>query len=200
MRRRILWVAAALVLVAIPALIGVVALRDDDGSSSARRSAALVAAGGAGHNLTMQGLLPVGDDREIELNSWSWGVTNGGSAYSTTSGAGTGKVSFHDLSFTKKVDAASPKLFLHCAKGTHFQKVTLTSRKAGETPQEYLVITLEEVLITSIQLAGSGPGDEIPSEQVTLNFAKATMETKSVGDAKEEPATHSYDLRTAKVG
>jgi type VI secretion system secreted protein Hcp len=206
MRRKIVWVAVALVLIAIPALIGLVAFRgDDDGSSSAsRRAAALIAAGGGGFELKVEGLLPAGDPRVIDVMSWSWGVSNSGTAYSaSTGGAGTGKTQFNEFNITKSVDSASPKLFLNCTKGTLFTKVTLTGRKAGETAQEYLVITLEQVLITSVQLAGSGPGDELPTEQVSLNFAKATIETTELNDAgkaESAPVIHFYDLRTAKAG
>ena len=46
---------------------------------------------------------------EIEVLSWSWGVTNAG-ATTAGGGGGAGKASFHDLSFTHKIDKASPVL------------------------------------------------------------------------------------------
>src|SRR5262245_9652328 len=46
---------------------------------------------------------------EIEVLSWSWGVTNG-SKITKGSGAGSGKAKFQDLSFTHKIDKASPLL------------------------------------------------------------------------------------------
>ena len=46
---------------------------------------------------------------EIEVLSWSWGVSNAGQMRGG-SGGGEGKASFHDLSFTHKIDKASPVL------------------------------------------------------------------------------------------
>ena len=53
---------------------------------------------------------------EIEVLSWSWGVTND-AAQSMGGGGGAGKASFHDLSFTHKIDKASPVLMKGCASG-----------------------------------------------------------------------------------
>ena len=46
---------------------------------------------------------------EIEVLSWSWGVSNPGSR-GGGSGGGAGKATFHDLSFTHHIDKASPVL------------------------------------------------------------------------------------------
>jgi light-regulated signal transduction histidine kinase (bacteriophytochrome) len=43
--------------------------------------------------------------KEIDVLSWSWGLSNAGSAHSG-GGAGAGKANVHDLSFTKWVDSA----------------------------------------------------------------------------------------------
>lgn len=201
MRKKLIWIAAALVLIAIPAVIGLLALRGDD-SSSSRRAGALISPGGGGHDLKMEGLLSGTDTRVIDVESWSWGVANNGTAYSAqTGGAAAGKTTFTEFNFTKHVDTASAKLFLNASKGTVFPKVVLTSRKAGETPQEYLVITLEQVLISSMQL--SSGGDEVPTESISLNFAKATISATETGESKAAGAapgtvTHSWDLRAAK--
>ena len=46
---------------------------------------------------------------EVEVLSWSWGVTNSG-AIRAGSGGGTGKATFNDFNFTHHVDKASPVL------------------------------------------------------------------------------------------
>jgi hypothetical protein len=87
-------------------------------------------------------------------------------------GQGSGKVAIHDLSFTKKVDKASAKLFKFCAQGKHLDKAVLTARKAGKGQQEFLVIKMENVLISSVQSAPSGGGGSHPQEHISLNFTK----------------------------
>jgi type VI secretion system secreted protein Hcp len=47
-------------------------------------------------------------------------------------------------------------------------------RKAGEGQQKYILITMEEVLVTSISTGGSGGEDRL-TENVTLNFGKVTF-------------------------
>jgi type VI secretion system secreted protein Hcp len=53
----------------------------------------------------------------------------------------------------------------------------MVCRKAGGTQQEYLKVTLKEVIVSSIQESGSG-GDSLPTESVTLNFSHIEVEYK----------------------
>src|SRR5262249_1825873 len=73
---------------------------------------------------------------EIEVLSYSWGVTNAGSM-AHGSGGGEGKASFHDLSFVHQIDKASPVLMQACATGTHYKEATITHRKSGKGQHEY---------------------------------------------------------------
>jgi type VI secretion system secreted protein Hcp len=107
---------------------------------------------------------------DIDVLAWSWGLSNSGSAH-VGGGAGAGKVNVQDLSFTKYVDSASSPLIIAGCTGKHYDKADLVVRKAGGSPLEYIKITLEEVLITSVSTGGSGGEDRL-TENVTLNFAK----------------------------
>jgi type VI secretion system secreted protein Hcp len=107
---------------------------------------------------------------EIDVLAWSWGASNSGSTH-IGGGGGSGKVNVQDISITKYIDLSSTSLLQACSKGTHIQDAILTIRKAGDTPLEYLVINLSEVMITSISTGGSGGEDRL-TENVTLNFAK----------------------------
>jgi type VI secretion system secreted protein Hcp len=113
---------------------------------------------------------------EIELYAWSFGGNNPGS-FSSGGGGGTGKVTLNDFNFTKRADKASAKLFTACCTGEHLKKVTLTCRKAGKEQQEFLKIEITSALVSSFNTSGS-TGDEIPTDQVTLNFAKIEYKYK----------------------
>ena len=113
---------------------------------------------------------------EVELLSWSWGETNSGTA-SRGGGAGAGKVSMQDFHFTAEASKATPKLMLACATGSHIKDATLTCRKAGEKQQEYFIVKMTDVLVSSYQTGGSG-GDIVPVDQISLNFAKIEWEYK----------------------
>ena len=51
---------------------------------------------------------------EIDVLSFSWGTSNPAALSNHTGGSGGGKVSLDALKVTKRVDKASPKLFLAC--------------------------------------------------------------------------------------
>ncbi len=114
-----------------------------------------------------------GDDKhkgEIDVISWSWGASNSGTTH-TGSGGGAGKVNVQDISFTKYVDSSSNALLQAVCIGKHYGDAILTVRKAGGSAVEYVVIKLEEVLVTAVSTGGTGH-DERLTENVTLNFAK----------------------------
>jgi len=90
---------------------------------------------------------------EIEVASFSWGVTQ--TSTRATGGAGAGKATFQDFHFTKLSDKASPTLFQKCATGAHIKHAVLTARKAGENQQEFLKITLSDLLVSSYQSGGT---------------------------------------------
>lgn len=46
---------------------------------------------------------------------------------------------------------AASRLMLSCATGQHFKEAKITCRKAGKGQQEFMVVTLKEVIITSVQ-------------------------------------------------
>ena len=111
---------------------------------------------------------------EIHVLSWSWGMSQSGSAH-LGGGAGSGKVNVHDLSFTKYIDVASPDLYLSCCNGKHLKDAKLVVRKAGENPLEYLILTMEDVIVSSVSNGGSGGEDRL-TENVTLNFARVKVD------------------------
>ena len=135
---------------------------------------------------------------EIEVLSWSWGETNAGS-HSMGRGGGAGKVSMQDFNFVMSANKATPKLMLSCATGSHISSAKLTARKAGGDQQEYLTITLSDVLVSSYQTGGS-QGDIIPTDQVSLNFAKIEFEYKpqKADGSMDSPIKVGYDLKANK--
>lgn len=110
----------------------------------------------------------------IDILAWSWGMSQSGTTHAGP-GAGAGKVNVQDLSCTKYVDKASPKLQLFCCNGKHLTEAVLTVRKAGENPVKYIKITMSDLIITSVSTGGSGGEDRL-TENVTLNFATVKFE------------------------
>lgn len=134
---------------------------------------------------------------EIEVLSFSWGVTNAG-VKGPGGGGGAGKATFQDLSIVHNIDKASPKLLEACATGAHLKEGTITQRKAGKGQQEFLIIKMNDIVITGVAL--SAAGDQLGSETVSLAFAKVALEYKpQKPDGSLDTGIHfKYDLKANK--
>ena len=136
---------------------------------------------------------------EIEVLSFSWGLTNGANI-GAGGGAGAGKATFQDLSIVHTIDKASPLLLKACATGEHLKEATITHRKAGKGQQEYLVVKMNDVIVTGVTHGGSG--DSGHTENVTLSFAKVALEYKpqKPDGSLDAGVFFKYDLKANKEG
>jgi len=134
---------------------------------------------------------------EIDVMSWSWGLTQAVSSHGA--GMGAGKADCHDLSIQKRLDQGSLLLVKHCAQGAHIGDMLLTLRKAGTEQVEYTKMTLTDCLVTSVVL--SGGGGDYPSESVSFKFAKLKIEYWPQGaDGKLGGVVpYEWDIRSTKA-
>ena len=117
---------------------------------------------------------------EIELFSWSWGLSqtlSGG-------GGGAGKVQAGDFTVVKFVDKASPLLMEACCTGKHIPDVTLTLSNKG-SQQDFYKIKLEDVLISSYQTGGGSTGGAVPTDQVSFNFSRMSIQAGGKGQSTD---------------
>jgi type VI secretion system secreted protein Hcp len=106
---------------------------------------------------------------EIDVLSWSWGITqecNNPSALPAV----------QSINVSKSIDKATPKLAEFCANGQHIPEAKLTCRKAGGTQEEYFTIKLADVLVSSYQTGGSST-DVVPADQVSMCFGGIRITT-----------------------
>jgi len=132
---------------------------------------------------------------EIEIQSFSWGVSNTASG-PAGGGGGAGKASFTDMNFTSALSKAAPNLMLACATGRHFPSATLTCRKSGDKGVEFLKIKLSDILVSSYQNGGSA-GADVPEDLFSLNFTKIDF-LYTVARTGETVETQ-FDLRENKA-
>lgn len=114
-----------------------------------------------------------GHANEIDVLSYSWGATQSGTAH-VGLGSTAGQANVQDLTITKYVDKSTPLLFSHLMTGSHIAKAELFVRKAGGKPLDYLVFTLEQVLVTAVS-SGAGGGDDRVQETISMNFSKVQI-------------------------
>ena len=136
-----------------------------------------------------------GFEGQIDIESFSWGLTQTGSL--ATGGGGAGKASFQDIHFELPVSSASPLLAKGCATGEHIKTATLTVHKELG---DYYTIKMTDVLISSYQSAGAG--DERPEESFSLNFAKIEFDYKPqrADGSLDQPIVFTFDLVSNTTG
>lgn len=140
----------------------------------------------------------------IEVLSYNHRVDQPTSSTRSSSGGGTTGASQHgDVTITKFVDMASPKLHDAVSTGKHFKKAVLDfCRQSGGSKVKYLTITLEEVVISSVASDGASKGqNELPVETVALNYGTIEWvytQQKRPDGAGGGNVTAKYDLVKAK--
>ena len=112
-----------------------------------------------------------GHKDEIVIDSFSMAV----SRPAATGGTQTGRPQFTDISFSHRLDKASPILMLRCAQGTHIPTAVLTCRTVGARQDIFYVIRLTDVVVTSVSIGGTAGGDR-PIENFSLNYARIEWE------------------------
>jgi type VI secretion system secreted protein Hcp len=105
---------------------------------------------------------------EIEVVSWSWGLQ----APTTLEGAAQGRAALSELTVVKRVDQSTPTLMSLLRTHRVTPSATLTVRKAGTTPLEYLRIDLTNVRVTALTTDTEGP--EL-IDRVRLGFTRITV-------------------------
>ena len=115
---------------------------------------------------------------EIDVLSWSWGVTLPSSAHAGGAG-GAGKPIPADLKFTHRIDLASPSLIRACASGRRLKEAVVSVQKAGADPRAapdpFLTIKLNDVLVKSVE-TGVYTLENSATETVGIAFSKMEFE------------------------
>ncbi len=118
---------------------------------------------------------------EIDIIAWHWGMAQSGTMH-TGHGGGAGKVKVGDINVTKHIDNSTATLMQFCCKGTHIEEGTITVRKAGDDPLEYLLVTMKQIMITSVQTGGQSDQERL-TEHITLNFREFEVKYTKQGEA-----------------
>jgi type VI secretion system secreted protein Hcp len=131
-----------------------------------------------------------GHEKQIDIQSWSWGVT---APRDASTGQASGKIKFNDFNYTKRIDKATPALFQACATGKHFKDATLyVSRKAGGGKMDFYKVTFTDALCSS--WTQQGTGDDAPTESVSFTYSKVKVEYAPKPSVGQPPVWTTTDL------
>jgi len=111
---------------------------------------------------------------EIDVLSWSWGVTLPSSPHAGGAG-GAGRAIPADLKFSHRIDLASPSLTRACASGRHVKEAVVSVQKTGAAPFEFLTIKLSDVTVKSVE-PGVNTLENNATESVGLAFSRMEFE------------------------
>jgi len=134
---------------------------------------------------------------EVEILSWTWGVSN--ASLGSGGGSGKGKATPGDLHFVHRYDKASPVLAKKCAQGVHFPTVVMTSRKSGEGQKDFLKVTMKEVFITSVQPSGSSGGDIAESVSMSYGSIEFAYKPQDAKGGLGGEVKFGWDVKTTKI-
>ena len=133
-----------------------------------------------------------GMEKQIEIESFSWGLSNSATVGSHSGGISSGKANIGAFTIVKAIDKASPNLMLAGCDGSHLKSATVTFRKStgssGQKPFEILKFT--DCMVSSYQISGVTGGNDTLRESVSFEFGKVDMEYY----------TQKSDGSTAKAG
>lgn len=133
---------------------------------------------------------------EIDVLAWNWGMSNSGGKGS--GGGGAGKPNVQDFSFTKYLDISSPELILSTLTGKrHDQAVFSVSNAGKDKSADFLVITLKDVYVTSLQSGGSS-GENRFTENVSLDFKSFELAYKTFDDKGKTGKAVKVEYDTVK--
>lgn len=138
----------------------------------------------------------------IEVLSYSWGIDQPSTSSASSHGSlSAERANFHDFSIVKALDKASPKLLTACASGEHLPKATLEICRAGGEKEPFMKYTLTDVLVKGVRPGGSGKGEAIPLEELSLSYGKIEWEytqTKVEGGRGSGKVPGGWDLKINK--
>ncbi len=134
-----------------------------------------------------------GHRNEIEIESFSWGVTMPRDA---ATGMATGRRQHKPLTIKKTIDKASPLLARAAAMGDNMKKVVLTGR--DPSGHEFEIASFFDVFVSDFMQ--NGDQGSRPMESLSLNFQKIEFSyiPKGADGKAGTPIVRGWDLAKGK--
>lgn len=135
-----------------------------------------------------------------DLLSFSQGIHQpGGGATGAT--RRRGDVILDDVNCTKELDKSSPKIAESMCKGKVFPKVEihLTASYTDAGRQTYYAYELKNVLVTSYAIGGAGQSEDVPVEQLSMNFEEIKVTYTETDPAGKKKGNVEYSWKVEQA-
>lgn len=136
----------------------------------------------------------------IEASSLQFGVGRGiSSPVGNTANRESSSPSVSEVTLSKEMDNASPKLFNAALRGQAKEVVIEFTRTQKDKLETFLTYTLHDTMVSGYSVSSGG---DRPSESLSLNFTKIEMKYIPMDEtgANKDAETIMYDLTKAKAG
>ena len=133
---------------------------------------------------------------EIDVLGWSWGMRA-----STAMGASgpASRASLESLIVRKMADSATTALMSVLRNNELIKKATLTVRKAGANPVEYMVVTLESARLTSFDISSDDASADRMVETIAFSFQKINVDYYAQDPTGLRKGGSSFTAETASA-
>ncbi len=108
-----------------------------------------------------------GHERETVVLSYDQGIDLAVLREGDGGGSHAGRATFSTVRFRKPVDIGSVPMLVACASGTRIRDARFTFRKPAPAAMDFYVVTLEDVIVTSVDHR-AGTGAQYPLAFETL--------------------------------
>lgn len=134
---------------------------------------------------------------EIEVASWSIGVTR--SRSTTAGGGGAGRADLQELQIAAPLSSASPQIFRLATTGAHLPKARLSGIRQGTHAHDFLTIELSEASVTRCRL-GDDP-ESSALDEFSLDYSRITVTYRgqAADGSLSPPVTASFDITHGTV-
>ncbi len=137
---------------------------------------------------------------QIDILTYTQSFKNTASS-SSGGGGGTGKVTCGDVTVTKNIDKSSPLLIQAVTTGKHIEQAILTFRQAGGQQLNYYVVTLKDVLITSItQTDQNNPARIFEQVQLSATDFKFQFTPRNANGSAGAVVNFEFNCAANKAG
>lgn len=134
-----------------------------------------------------------------DVISFSQPITKPGSGTGAT--RRRGDVVLEDISVTKELDKASPKLAESMCKGKVFDKVEihLTASYTDAGRVTYYAYELKNCQVVSYDISGSGQSEDVPTETMSINFEEIKVTYTECDSAGKKKGNIEYSWKVEQA-